>query len=331
MFFSLRLNFTFIAYIGKLSFETKTNVMIKNLAFKGGGVKSIAYVGALHELQAEGILQKIERVSGTSAGALLAGMLCAGYNVDGIEKLMRELDFRKFEKGFNPFRILSRYGLHSGDYILEFIHAFLNNSPMKFNPNVTFSQMAQAGCKKLYVFACNLNKHTVEEFSADLTPHAIVAEAIRASMSIPIFFKAWQFSNGIPDKDIYVDGGVVYNYPLSFFDDKRFNTHIDVNYDTIGLYLFSNTKTKFSKPETRKHEFRFNKPVHYTKHLFEALLDAQEFIVNEDKEQVDRSIMIDDLGFPATDFDLKDDDKNHLLASGRQGARDFIQKNAKAS
>jgi NTE family protein len=38
-----------------------------NLVLEGGGVKGIAYVGALQVLEEKGILSKIQRVGGTSA------------------------------------------------------------------------------------------------------------------------------------------------------------------------------------------------------------------------------------------------------------------------
>jgi NTE family protein len=44
----------------------------KNLVFEGGGVKGIAYVGALDVLESKGILNDIERIGGTSAGAINA-------------------------------------------------------------------------------------------------------------------------------------------------------------------------------------------------------------------------------------------------------------------
>jgi len=46
--------------------------MIKNLALKGGGVKGVAYVGAIKELDKANLYNGIERVSGTSAGALMS-------------------------------------------------------------------------------------------------------------------------------------------------------------------------------------------------------------------------------------------------------------------
>lgn len=292
--------------------------MIKNLALKGGGVKGIAYVGALRELENANMLNGNERIAGTSAGSLVAGMVCAGYNVDAIEQLMYSIDFKKCESGFNPFRIFSRYGMYSGDYILNFIHDFLNKSPKKLQPNATFYQMQQAGCKNLYVFSCNVSKHTVEEFSVDVTPDIIVAEAIRASMSIPFFFNAWQFSDNVFEKQIFVDGGVVFNYPLSFFDNVRFNNYKNVNYDSIGLYLYAKNKSVKTK-------LSYRTPLHFTKKLFESLMDTQDFLMNIDPEQMQRSIMIEDFNIPATDFKISKDDMNRLVDSGNFAAKEYLK------
>ena len=57
----------------------------KNLVFEGGGVKGIAYVGALEVLDKEGILKNIKRVAGTSAGAMVAVLV--GLNYTATEKI----------------------------------------------------------------------------------------------------------------------------------------------------------------------------------------------------------------------------------------------------
>jgi NTE family protein len=297
--------------------------MIKNLALKGGGVKGVAYVGAIKELDKANLYNTIERVSGTSAGALMAGMICAGYSVAAIEELMVSIIFNKFKKGWNPFRILTHFGLYTGDYIINFVEDFLKHSPKNLTAEATFMDMKNAGCKDLYVFACNTGMHTIHEFSADRTPDCKVAEAVRASMSIPFFFKGWTFKNDTAvRKHIYIDGGVVYNYPLSFFDDDRF-TPVDVNPESIGLYLYSTQKPKDIA-------FRFGRPLFFSRHLFESILDAQDYLVFRDREQMDRSIMIDDLGLAATDFNITTDQKNALIASGSNAARAFIAKMAAA-
>ena len=60
----------------------------------------------------------------------------------------------------------------------------------------TFIQLSAGGYKDLKVYATDLNKSTIQEFSNEKTPDVIVAEACRASMSIPLFFSAWKFPSG---------------------------------------------------------------------------------------------------------------------------------------
>jgi NTE family protein len=60
--------------------EMASNYHFRNLVFEGGGVKGIAYVGALRQLEARGIMEEIRRVGGTSAGAINAVMLSLGYS-----------------------------------------------------------------------------------------------------------------------------------------------------------------------------------------------------------------------------------------------------------
>ena len=52
----------------------------RNLVFEGGGVKGIAYVGAMDVLQKNGVLKNIQRVGGTSAGGSFAPSMIAPMN-----------------------------------------------------------------------------------------------------------------------------------------------------------------------------------------------------------------------------------------------------------
>lgn len=294
--------------------------MIKNLALKGGGVRGIAFVGALRELEAAGMLSNLQRVAGTSAGALVAAMISAGHSVDSIDGLMRHLDFKKFEESWNPLRIATHYGLYSGNYILDFMTEVLEQSPKGLHADCTFTQLKTASGTDLYVFATDLNTFSVAEFSDDQTPDVKVAEAVRASMSIPMFFKAWQFPDGKPNEHLYVDGGVIFNYPITFFDSDRFGIgNSDINMETLGLFLQSKPAV-----ETSARELGFDHFIHYTRHLFETILNTQNLDFSEDGGQQKRSILIDDLGILSTDFHLSEDDMNNLVASGEASAKAYI-------
>ncbi|MDQ7860327.1 patatin-like phospholipase family protein [Peribacillus frigoritolerans] len=58
----------------------------KNLIFEGGGVKGLAFVGALEILEENHILENIKRFGGTSAGAITALLLGLGYNAKQIRE-----------------------------------------------------------------------------------------------------------------------------------------------------------------------------------------------------------------------------------------------------
>ena len=68
----------------------------KNLVFEGGGVKGIAYVGALEVLEKEQILGNIKRVAGTSAGAMVAVLIGLGYSAEELKDILWKINFRNF-------------------------------------------------------------------------------------------------------------------------------------------------------------------------------------------------------------------------------------------
>ena len=96
--------------------------MFRNLIFEGGGVKGIAYAGALEVLKEYGILNDIVRVGGTSAGAII-GLLLVGlnYDPDEIVEILSRLDFRNFLDDTwgvirDTERLITQCGWYKGDY-----------------------------------------------------------------------------------------------------------------------------------------------------------------------------------------------------------------------
>jgi len=68
----------------------------RNLIFEGGGVKGIAYVGALEVLTEKGILETVSRVAGTSVGAINAILLGLGFSPEEARRILFSLDFKAF-------------------------------------------------------------------------------------------------------------------------------------------------------------------------------------------------------------------------------------------
>lgn len=276
-----------------------------NLVFEGGGVKGIAYAGALQVLSDRGILANIKKVAGTSAGAITAALIALGYTAGDVKQKIMDLNFRDFEDGWDPLRIITKYGLYKGNDLLQWIQEMIAAKAQK-GKDATFEDLHMQGLPDLYIYSTDLNIFDIKQFSYIDTPKVIVAEAVRASMSIPVFFAAWKFSNNIPDEHVYVDGGVVLNYPLTVFDTV---TQPD-DPQTLGLYLYDYADAK--KPSS----LSYDHPIDYCKTLFETLLDSQNIDFNVDESIKKRTVMIDDFGILATDFDITPEQKEALYQSG---------------
>ena len=117
-----------------------------NLVFEGGGVKGIAYVGALQVLEEKGILPDIIRVGGTSAGAINAVLVGFNYTPAETEQILKKMNFENFmDEDFGLFRdvdrLLSEFGWYKGDFFREWIGELI--AQKTGNPNVTFDQVQQ--------------------------------------------------------------------------------------------------------------------------------------------------------------------------------------------
>ena len=78
---------------GELSAPIETDAA--DGVFEGGGVKGIAFVGALEAAREHGI-ERWVNVAGTSAGAIIAALLAVGYRPDELRRILEETDYNQF-------------------------------------------------------------------------------------------------------------------------------------------------------------------------------------------------------------------------------------------
>lgn len=235
----------------------------KNLVFEGGGIRGIAYAGAVTILEKKGVLQGVEKVAGTSAGSILALMVCLGYTSREIDSITFNLKIEKFNDGrgglIGKYKRLKRYyGIYKGDYFGTWLEQLIKNKTG--NPLLTFKQLDSLTktnklFKKLYCIGANLTKQQTEIFSYETTPAIQLRTAIRISCSIPFFYQPVLLdSNWMETKNpvkgynyqVYVDGGIVANYPINIFDSCKngvnglFCDQIIHNKQTLGMKLERN-------------------------------------------------------------------------------------------
>lgn len=323
----------------------------RNLIFEGGGVKGIAYIGALEVLQKKEILPKIERIGGTSAGAIIGLLVGLNFSLREMEEILQKLDFNKFLDDslglvMDTARLLKEYGWYKG----EFFHNWIGNivQAKTGNPNATFKEIAEkgktSGFKEMFFIGTNLSTKFSEVFSFAHTPDMCVADAIRISMSIPLLFAAKRAEHN----DIYVDGGVLANYPIKLFDREKFvhkfssepdyykklNKELNADHSAVSPYVFNKETLGFRLDSDREIAmFRGQtEPVRneikdflsFTKNIISLYMESQQ---NQHLHTDDwhRTIYIDTLNVKTTDFHLSDEKKQALIQSGRECAELYFQ------
>lgn len=200
--------------------ESKKTIRIppRRIGLCGGGIRGIAHVGVMKALEEEGILPNIKEVLGISAGAIFALLWILDYTVAQIEHLSLDFDFAKL-RNIEPETVLSfplTFGLDDGQGLEKFISSILKLKG--FHPDATFEQVAAKHQKHFRCFATELQTLQIREFSAKKTPTTSVKFAVRASMSLPLFYT--------PVKDsatgaLLVDGGLINSLPLVFLKDSE--------------------------------------------------------------------------------------------------------------
>lgn len=292
-------------------------MLLKNLVFEGGGVKGIAFVGALQQLFKNNMLNNIENIAGTSAGSGVATLFACGYNTDELKKIIWTCDFNSFkDDSFGIFRDLWRlyysYGFHDGNELKTF-HEKLINNKLGIS-NITFDQFYDITQKDLTITGTCLTDSKVHYFNKDNTPNMIVSEAIQISMSIPYYFKPITYNN-----KIFVDGGLLNNFPVDYYDLEDIDRNPIINEETLGLQLESlkefehipNKISSFSDFSTTTLNVVLNE-------ICDLRLGSKC-----DKRKL---IKINTGNISATDFNLGEHQKQFLYNSGIEAANQFIKK-----
>lgn len=196
------------------------------LVLSGGGARGLAQIGAIEELQARGY--HIHAVAGTSMGALVGGFFCCGKL--GLLKT-RVLSLKRKEVMQLIDFSIGLDHVATADHLLTLMQQLLDNVRIENLP-VNFCCCAS-----------DLTSGRERVFR-----EGPLADAIRASISIPGFFKPVRNGN-----EALVDGSVHNIFPLdrverkpgdmliginvSAPDSRPCNDYIDRNDESVGRFL----------------------------------------------------------------------------------------------
>jgi NTE family protein len=226
---------------------------------EGGGVRGLAYAGALEVLEQKGILSNIENVAGSSAGAIAGLMISLGYNSHEIDSILLTLKIQEFNDGKYIFgkikRIRKEYGIYKGDRFENWLADLIFSKTG--DANTTFLQLHQFHeknntYKDFYCTGTNVSQQRLEIFSWQKWPQMKLRTAVHISSCIPFYFKPVpidslgnevSLKDPLENYDLYVDGGTLCNYPINIFDsctdcgNPLTCENIVYNTETLGLKL----------------------------------------------------------------------------------------------
>jgi len=172
-----------------------------DLVFEGGGVKGIGLAGAFAALEQRGFAPK--NVAGTSAGAITAALVAAGYSAAELDKILLEVPFSKFKDkgpedrlpGIRAAALLWEKGIYEGVFFRSWMTGLLAAKGIStFGQLVDESAESPEKAYRLRVIASDVTHKRMLVLPNDARHLGIepddldVAYAVRMSMSIPMFF-----------------------------------------------------------------------------------------------------------------------------------------------
>ncbi|MDP3878770.1 MAG: patatin-like phospholipase family protein [Dehalococcoidales bacterium] len=304
---------------------TETTLLKADAVFEGGGVKGIGLVGAIAVAEERGIAW--QNVAGTSAGAIVATLIAAGYNAGEMKEILTDLDYDNFKDQSIIDRIprvgplisiIFEKGLYEGKFFQKWMGDLL-----KAKNITTFGDLLIPGEKadkyrfKLRVIASDITEGNMLVLPQDIANYGVrpedlnVAFAVRMSMSIPLFYEPVKLQNMKTGHTSYiVDGGVLSNFPVWLFD----SVGSPPEWPTFGF--------KLVEPEegTPRH---IGGPISLLAALFSTMMEAHDARYIKDQDFV-RTIAIPTLGVNTTEFDISRERSDALFQSGRQAADEFF-------
>ena len=186
--------------------------MAKRIVFCGGGTRCLVFLQGLLELEQRGMLTQIHEYWGTSAGAMLASLYALTKSPKRVEEIMLATDFTKFRNVdiSNLLGFQQSWGFDNGSsLVME-----LENIFESIEPDGKSKRMADI--PSLNIVVSDLTSSETVVCNATTFPRLRVVDALRASMSLPIFFRPFHHQES---GHIWVDGAIRANFPWHCLPD----------------------------------------------------------------------------------------------------------------
>ncbi|MCC5947424.1 MAG: patatin-like phospholipase family protein [Nitriliruptoraceae bacterium] len=299
-----------------------------DLVLGGGGVRGVAHIGALTALEERGY--QAVRAAGASAGAIAGAFAIAGVDGATLRELFEALDLRGFitadvlerlrsRRGVG--RLVERFGTEAVDP-LAWIEEILDEHGVR-----TFGDLRVPDADhtapperryRLVVRCLDVLQRRVVRLPwdyerYDLDPDAQpVAQAVRASMSIPFVYDPVRIGNRDTGRQgLLIDGGLATGFPVTVLDRRDGQPP---RWPTFGVRLLSRPRGDQDVPDGGLALARM---------IVDAMLDANDLLEPTTTCDERRTVRVDLSGVNA--FDLDVGEEHDLFADGYAAMASFLE------
>lgn len=287
-----------------LALVSTSSIAKTGLVLSGGGAKGFAHIGILKEIDKRNI--KIDYIAGTSMGCIIGALYALGYSAKDLERICMDQDWADT---FNDKPIRKYVPMYEKDESERYVGSFSISKGKSFLPTGIISgqkiYMRLAELTWNYQDVSDFNKLPIpvwcvatdlENGDAVMLNRGSIAEAMRASMSIPSIFDPVNI-----DGRVLVDGGIVNNLPVSVV--KKMGADTVIASDVSGGL--------------------------YKKEELGSFFDVIEQVVmlnnykNREQERKQANILfkIDTSGYSLASFD----DVNELISRGEKSTQPYLK------
>lgn len=310
--------------------------MDADLVLEGGGVKGIGLVGAYAALTEAGY--RFHRIAGTSAGAIVGALIAAGMQPAKLERVMRQVDYGRFEDEgvldhFGPvgkgLSLLFEKGIYEGTYVHQWLDGLLASLGARTFGELRIddpgSSLPPEKAYKLVVMVSDVTRGELVRLPWDYARYGLVADdqlvadAVRASMSIPFFYEPFRFvgagPNGSEAVSFMVDGGLLSNFPIDVFDRTDGQAP---RWPTFGIKLSAKPEGPVASRFQVKGTFGLGRA------MIGTMANFHDQMHIDDPSVIARTIFVDTGDVHATDFDIDEAMQAMLYANGRRAVGRFL-------
>jgi len=324
--------------------------------FEGGGVKGIAFAGALAAAEQDAGVREWVNVAGTSAGSIVSALLVAGYDSAGLQRILADAHYKRFADcgpggmwvGGLVNAVTRIRGFAPGKYFAEWLGEQLAASPLARELGKTELTFADVRRRDLPPRS-ELPDITDEKYErATYRLHVIGSDVSAGRMVImPDDLPQYTDADGKPlDKDSFkivdavrmsmsypflfapvplhrdgkphwvVDGGLLSNFPIWLFDSPH------PKRPTWGFRLHPGSSVTEGMPYRKIPRPFWSVPL--LKAMFSAATEAW------DREQMEhvvsaRTVSIPTHAISTTNFGLSREDAGDLYNWGLLAAQAFFR------